>query len=237
MNQEFPILSWKRIKIDGIETPYIISDKGFVMNDVTGNFMLITPDKDNYPVVKLFIDGEDKVFKIHRLVCEAFNENPFDFPEVDHINRNHWDASKENLEYVTGQENMRRLQKSREIEKIELANYLSGEKNAKSVYTPLQILQVCMRLTRKERTADIFRKTSVDVNTIYLVKVGKIWKNVSCYFDINNDGFLNEERLDKIIEMIHRGSSNELILHALCCPYCEYFNAIVQSIRESIENE
>lgn len=235
MNQEFPILTWKRIKINGVETRYIISDKGFVMDDVKGEFMLVLPDKDNYPTVKLFHRGKEYTLKIHRLVCEAFNENPFNFPEVDHINRVHWDADKNNLEYVTGQENMRRLQKSREIEKNELCSYLSGHNNARSVYTPLQILQVCLRLVKKEISKDISRKTGVDMETIYWIKAGKIWKNISCYFDINHDGFITEDRLEKIIKGIKNGLTNEQILHILCFPYPKYFENIIQDIRESIE--
>ena len=46
-DNKFPILSWRRIIVDSVVTPYIISDKGVVMNDATGEVMLVSPDKDN----------------------------------------------------------------------------------------------------------------------------------------------------------------------------------------------
>ena len=122
-DNKFPILSWRRIIIEDVVTPYIISSKGIVMSDVTGEFLLATPDKDGYPVIKLFVNGVDKVYKVHRLCCQMFNDNPFKLPEVDHKNRNHWDPSKDNLEFVTGDENHKRLYKLREIEKDQLCNY------------------------------------------------------------------------------------------------------------------
>lgn len=237
VSQTFPILSWKRIVIDNKETPYIISDKGIIMDDVKGEFLLVTPDKDNYPAVKLFINGKDVVYKVHRLVCDAFNQNPFDFPEVDHLNRNHWDASKDNLEFVTGHENMRRLQKSREIEKSQLCNYSSGTQHYGNVYTQLQIVQVCMRLTRHEPVSKICKKTKVDVRIIYLIKNNKIWKNISCYFSFDNDGFINDENLDKIIQMVHEGKSNSTILYSIGCPYIQYFSKIIDEIRLSINEK
>lgn len=229
-NNTFPILSWRRIIIDGKETPYIISDKGIVMNDIRGEFMLITLDNDNYPTVKLFIDGEDRVCKVHRLCANVFHDNPFNLPEVDHIDRNHWNSDKDNLEFVTGAENMRRLQKSREIEKIQLANYASGDSHYSSKYTPSQILQVCMRLTMHERVSIISRKTQVDVRTIYLIKAGKIWKNISCYFSFNNDGFLTEEIINKIKEYGNEGITSKMIAHMLNFPYQEYFINIIEDI-------
>lgn len=231
----FPILSWRRIVIDDVETPYIISDKGIIMNDTNGEFMLVTPDKDNYPVVKLFINGEDKIYKVHRLVCEMFNGNPFNLPEVDHKNRNHWDSSKENLEFVTGAENIRRLQKSREIEKNELTNHDKISENRTS-YTELQIIQVCMRLVTSESVTKISRKTSVDVRTIYLIKAGKIWKNISCYFSFNNDGLFGAKELVHIKNMIEENHTNHEILESLNIDYHEYFNDTLNMIRKAVNN-
>lgn len=230
---DFPILSWKRIKIDGVELPYIISDKGIVINDVNGEFMLITPDKDNYPVVKLKINGDEKVFKVHRLCAEAFLDNPFRLPEVDHINRNHWDASKDNLEFVTGEENIRRLVKLREIEKNHLCNYKNVAKN-RLKYTELQIIQVCIRLSRNESIREISRKTAVDMKTIYMIHKGEIWKNISCYFSFNNDGIFNSEDINTIIKYINKGFTNKSILSMLNITEYEYFDDFINKLRKSV---
>lgn len=231
-SNNFPILSWRRIIIDGKESQYIISDKGIVMNDATGEFMLISRDKDDYPVVKLFIDGEDKVFKVHRLCCNAFNSNPFDLQEVDHKNRNHWDCSKENLEYVDGDENHRRLYKLREIEKSHLANYKQVAKN-RTKLTELQIFQVCLRLLKHEKISSISKKTSVDTRTIHLIREGKIWKNISCYFSFDNDGMFDDETIEEIKYYIDNGFTNKAILVQLNLDdYEDYFISFIDNIRK-----
>ena len=234
MNNNFPILSWRRIIIDDVVTPYIISDKGIIMNDATGEFMLMTLDKDNYPTVKLFVNGEETVYKVHRLCCEAFNSNPFNYPEVDHLNRNHWDISKENLEYVTGRENLKRLHKLREIEKAHLCNY---DKVAyeRTKYTESQILQVCLRLLNNEKVSKISNKTSVDERTIYLIKAGKIWKNISCYFSFDNDGIFDQETLKEIYYYFDNGYTNKAILNILDIKYDNYFEEILNKIRNEYQ--
>ena len=237
MGKDFPILSWKRIRYNGIETPYIISDKGIVMNDVTGEFMVTSKDKDNYPVVKLFIDGKPTTLKVHRLCCEAFNDNPFSFPEVDHIDRNHWNPDKTNLEFVTGEENHRRLYKSREIEKSHLCNYSSGDEHYSSKYTNFQILQVCLRLMRNDKISDIHKYTKVDVRSIYLIKSGKIWKNISCYFSFNNDGVITIEIIDLIKFMVSNGYSRNEIIASINIKRKEYFIDILNDIIDCIKKE
>ena len=62
-------------------------------------------DKGGYLRVGL-CDGEKrKTFKVHRLVCEAFHENPDYKPQVNHINEIKTDNRASNLEWATAREN------------------------------------------------------------------------------------------------------------------------------------
>lgn len=211
------------------------------MDDVKGEFILVLPDKDNYPVVKLFIDGEEKTLKVHRLVASAFgtNTDPEKFTEVDHVDRNHWNSDKTNLEFVTPKENIRRFLKLREIEKAVVCNYSSGSKNYNNRYSDLQIIQVCIRLMRNEKVSKISRSTNVDTRTIYLIKSYKIWKNISCYFSFHYDGIIDETVYDKIVDMVKNGYSIKIILHTLNLPYekniIDTFNDLIEVIKEDLK--
>lgn len=62
-------------------------------------------DRGGYLRVGL-CDGEKrKTFKVHRLVCQAFHENPDNKPQVNHINEIKTDNRASNLEWATAREN------------------------------------------------------------------------------------------------------------------------------------
>lgn len=68
---------------------------------------LIKPwnDSHGYQSVSLSKDGNVKKVKVHRLVAEAFIENPKNKPTINHINEIRDDNHVDNLEWATYQEN------------------------------------------------------------------------------------------------------------------------------------
>ena len=106
---------WKDIK--GYEGRYQVSNMGRVKSlertfiDKTGRKQhikerILKPrtDKDGYLRVDLH-NSKAKRFAIHRLVCEAFHENPENKPCVNHIDENKTNNIASNLEWCTVAEN------------------------------------------------------------------------------------------------------------------------------------
>lgn len=101
--------TWK--DIPGYENLYQISSLGRVKSlnyGGTSKEKLLKPGLNSrgYYQVSLFKNGEQKNFKVHRLVALAFIPNPDNKECVDHINGIKVDNRVENLRWCTHKENM-----------------------------------------------------------------------------------------------------------------------------------
>ena len=102
--------------VDGTEENMIISVRGLVFKRYPRSYRY-GGRKDYYEVVhpKQNVAGYLQVnvpirgttTLVHRLVAEAFLDNPQGYTEIDHLNRNKLDNSVANLRWVTHSENMR----------------------------------------------------------------------------------------------------------------------------------
>lgn len=109
---------WKDIK--GYEGLYQVSNLGRVKSlertvtrkdgrkrTIRERILKPTPDRGGYLLVSLSKgSGKSKVFKVHRLDCEAFHENPESKPCVNHIDENKINNAVSNLEWCTYEENI-----------------------------------------------------------------------------------------------------------------------------------
>lgn len=111
---------WK--DIEGYKGIYQVSTYGRVKNYRTNKVLKLTQTAYGYLQVTLCKDGKQKVYKVHRLVAQAFIPNPQNKPQVNHIDEDKENNYVENLEWCTSKENnnhgTRNLRAGKTISKV-----------------------------------------------------------------------------------------------------------------------
>lgn len=102
---------WKPVTIKEFESKYEVSNLGRVKSIGTYNTCkkgILTPmiDACGYEHVRLYNNGINKDFSIHRLVALAFIPNPKNLGYVNHKDENTRNNKVENLEWCTNSYNL-----------------------------------------------------------------------------------------------------------------------------------
>lgn len=95
---------WK--DVEGYDGAYSVNYWGEVRSNRSGIrlSMRVVPRGKGYVYVSLWKDGKEKKYYVHRLVAQAFVPNPENKLTVNHKNGNTYHNSKDNLEWMTHQE-------------------------------------------------------------------------------------------------------------------------------------
>lgn len=115
---------WKQIK--EFEN-YSVSSDGQVRNDKTGYILSQNDNGSGYKCVNIKIKQKQNGRLVHRLVAEAFIENPENKETIDHIDRNKYNNTVDNLRWAT------RYEQAQNTEWIDKAKNISETKSGYQV--------------------------------------------------------------------------------------------------------
>ena len=110
----------KRIQIEGQDTLYLVRDDGTIWSEKRNRELKGTIKRNEYQTVYLTHNGKLYNFMVHRLVAQAFCENPNNYTIVHHKDNNPLNNKADNLEWVTTWENNQSINKK---ESRKRANY------------------------------------------------------------------------------------------------------------------
>lgn len=94
---------WKIIP--GYNNRYSVSNLGRVWSDSTCRILTIFPTNLGYCRVNFTTNGKCNAHLLHRLVAQAFIQNPDNKPEVNHKDGDKSNNKSDNLEWSTSSEN------------------------------------------------------------------------------------------------------------------------------------
>lgn len=101
---------WK--DVTGYEGIYQVSNYsrvkkiGYIKTTKVEHIKKQTVGKTGYYVISIWKKNKSRVVKVHRLIAEAFIENPLNKPFINHIDCNKLNNDISNLEWCTHKENM-----------------------------------------------------------------------------------------------------------------------------------
>lgn len=173
-----------------------------------------------YKKVSLSKCGVQTNFAVHRLVAQAFIDNPTSLPQVNHIDGVKTNNRVQNLEWCNAKHN------TRHAHLIGLCKPASGENQGHSKLTTLQVLDA-LEMRRQGMTfAEIAKKVGCIASNVEMIVAGKTWRSVTKLSerksrDLDGEGNgmakLNRDKVLRVVELRKSGMSFSCIAKEIGC--------------------
>ena len=93
------------IDIKGYEGRYAVTEDGRVWSHISQRFLKPNTNTKGYYYVNLFSNGKGRSFVVHRLVANAYIENPLSLPQINHKDCDKLNNCVNNLEWCDNSAN------------------------------------------------------------------------------------------------------------------------------------
>lgn len=156
------------------QTGYYVDSFGNIYGK-RGNILKVQVNEKGYLRLSVNYDKKKHTKFVHRMVAETFIPNPFNLPEVNHLNGDKKDNRIDNLEWVSTKENKQHA--------MVVLEQGYGENHSKATLNNNQVIEVCEMLEQGYRVVDIVRKTKISKDKISSIKKKATWKHISCSYN------------------------------------------------------
>jgi hypothetical protein len=169
-------IEWR--DVPGFEDLYRVSEDGQVFSKRSGRIVKQTKNKAGYMVISTRIGGRKgkaRCIRVHRMVAEAFIENPECKPGVNHMDGDKTNNRTSNLEWSTTSENVQHAYD------CELRSSSAGEIHGNAKLTDEIVLAARKRYVphcRMNGAVAIARELGMHPSTISSMLLGKHWNHI-----------------------------------------------------------
>lgn len=160
--------------IRGYEGRYSVTSDGRVWSHVSNRFLCPQPHSLGYRTIMLSKGSRGllKCHYIHRIVAQAFVENPDAYTEVNHKDGVKENNDASNLEWCTHLHNMRHAERTR------LRKAAKGEQHGMSKLDGRSVNRIRALRVEGQTLREIAQRFSVSMSLVSHIARNNIWKHV-----------------------------------------------------------